>query len=83
MGRFDCYNVTGKVTNIEDRELDGIVVTVRFYNKENNLIATETDVSDSIKKYSSFHFNVKGCFRYGYEKYDHYGVEAEGWYRND
>jgi len=57
-GVGEAHEVTGVIKNIADRNIDRVIITVRFYDSDNDLLHTETAIVSYLAKGETDNFKV-------------------------
>ena len=67
--------VYGTIKNIANRDIDEVVVRVRFYDIDNGLLNTEIATVNHLAKGATGNFSVTyWYYEPGFDEYDHYTV---------
>lgn len=71
----DYKEVTGTIKNIADRNINRVTITVRFYDNDNELLATKTTTVSYLANGVTSDFSVVfGDIEAYYDQYNHYKI---------
>jgi hypothetical protein len=69
--------VEGTVKNVGDKSVDSAEVTVKFYDKDDELLATKTQQLQDIAKGATADFSIYYFWNEkNFDQYDHYNVSV-------